>query len=247
MSTVAPRSTDPLDPSTLDAATLESHPSFASTLAHGLAVLGCFTGAQPSLGNKEISDRLGLSKPTISRLTFTLVGLGYLRREPRTGKYVLGPAVLSLGYPLLSQLALRQIAATELYELAVHAHGPVSVGARDRLQVVYVETVHGAETSMTKPGIGSTRPMLRTAMGRALMYAHPPHERQQIEQRLRHALPDEWNRWSNGLHAAYAEIEAYGWCIVAGDWQRTLAAVAVPMSAPPEGSAKHRRDADDVQ
>ena len=226
---------DPLDPSALDAQDLETHPSFASTLANGLGVLGCFTGAQPSLGNKEIADRLALSKPTVSRLTFTLVGLGYLRRDGRTGKYLLAPAVLSLGYPLLSQLTLRQIAATEMLDLALHAHGPVSVGARDRLQVVYVETVHGAETSVTKPGIGSTRPILRTAIGRALLYAHPVKERQQIERRLQHAMPDEWTQWSAGVAAAYGEIDEKGWCTVAGDWQRTLAAVAVPMSAPLHG------------
>ena len=35
--------------------------------------------------------------------------------------------------------------------------------------------------------------------------------------------------------AAYGEIDEKGWCTVAGDWQRTLEAVAVPMSAPLHG------------
>ena len=35
----------------------------------------------PVLGNREIADRTGLPKATISRLTYTLVLLGYLSRD----------------------------------------------------------------------------------------------------------------------------------------------------------------------
>jgi DNA-binding IclR family transcriptional regulator len=226
---------DERDPSALDEATLRNHPSFASTLANGLAVLGCFSGGEPWLGNKEISQRLGLSKPTVSRLAFTLIALGYLRRDRLTGKYQLAPAVLSLGYPLLSQLTIRQIAAEDMLELARYAHGPVSVGARDRLQVVYVETSHGKETSITKPGIGSTRPLLRTAMGRALLHAHGDAERAVLERRLQQSMPQEWETYGTGLVRAYEQIDQMGFCIVAGEWRPTLAAVAVPMKHPVAG------------
>lgn len=219
----------------LDEAALQNHPSFASTLANGLAILGCFSGGEPWLGNKDIADRLGLSKPTVSRFAFTLIALGYLRRDKRTGKYQLGPAVLSLGYPLLSQLTVRQVAAAEMLELARHAHGPVSVGTRDRLQVVYVETAHGAESHFTKPDIGSTRPLLRTAMGRALLYAHETSERALLEGRLRKAFPADWDACGGRLQQAYADIDATGFCVVAGEWRPTLAAVAVPMKAQVSG------------
>lgn len=224
------RAADDRDPSALDELTLRNHPSYASTLANGLAVLGCFSGGEPWLGNKEIAERLGLSKPTVSRLAFTLIALGYMRRERQTGKYQLGPAVLSLGYPLLSQLTIRQVAAEDMLELARYAHGPVSVGARDRLQVVYVETSHGKETNATKPGIGSSRPLLRTAMGRALLHAHGEAERAVLERRLQQTMPQEWETYGSGLKHAYRQIEQMGFCIVAGDWRPTLAAVAVPMN-----------------
>jgi DNA-binding IclR family transcriptional regulator len=230
-----PMPLDERDPSAIDAAALADHPSFASTLANGLAILGCFSGGEPWLGNKDIAQRLGLSKPTVSRLTFTLIALGYLRRDRQTGKYQLGPAVLSLGYPLLSQLTIRQIAAEDLLDLARYAHGPVSVGARDRLQVVYVETSQGKETNATKPGIGSTRPLLRTAIGRALLHAHGDAERMFIEHRLQQAMPQEWETYEVGLKEAYRQIDRLGFCIVAGDWRPTLAAVAVPMKHPVMG------------
>lgn len=224
-----------LDPGALDSGALESHPSFASTLANGLAVLGCFSASEPWLSNRDIALRLGLTKPTVSRLAFTLIGLGYLRRDKLTGKYLLGPAVLSLGYPLLSQLTIRQAGADDMLELARYARGPISVGARDRLQVVYVETSQWKETNSTNPGIGSTRPLLRTAIGRALLYAHPIEERRILEQHLSQALPEEWRDYSSGLSTAYEEIVTKGFCTVTGEWQPTLAAAAVPLRHPVGG------------
>lgn len=216
---------------------LADHPQFASTLASGLAVLGCFSGGALALGNKDIADKLGLTRPTVSRLMFTLMGLGYLRKDPQTGKYSLGPAVLSLGYPLLSQLTIRRVAAPEMLELARYARGPVSVGTRDRLQVVYVETVQGLETNATRPDIGSTRPILRTAMGRALLFALDPHERALVLERLEKSLPEDWASFSAAAAQAQEQIAARDFCVVSGDWQPSLAAVGVPMRSPFNGMA----------
>src|ERR1039457_5610771 len=65
----------------------EADRQFATTLARGLDVLRCFSATEPELTNKEISGRTGLPKPTVSRLTYTLTRLGYLRHLPHIGKY----------------------------------------------------------------------------------------------------------------------------------------------------------------
>ena len=221
------------DPEFLDTEALATHPQFASTLAHGLSVLGLFTSASP-LGNKDIAERLGMTRPTVSRLTFTLMGLGYLRRDPQ-GKYTLGPAVLSLGYPLLAQLTIRQIASPDMLELAQYARGPVSIGTRDRLQVVYVETVQGREASSNKPDIGSTRPFLRSAIGRALLHALDPRDRAMVLERLRESQPEDWARFSEPAERAQAQIAAQGFCVVEGEWNPAYAGVGVPLRQPVHG------------
>src|SRR4029077_16642204 len=113
---------------------------FATTLARGLEVLRCFTPLEPMLGNKEISVRTGLPKPTVSRLTYTLTKLGYLRHNMRLGKYQLGSAVLSIGYPLLAPMTGPRVPRPLLRELADYCNGSVSMGVRDRLNMVYVES-----------------------------------------------------------------------------------------------------------
>ncbi len=215
---------------------LDQHAQFASTLANGLDVLRCFSVARASLGNKEIAEQLGFSRPTVSRLTFTLVGLGYLQRDQKTQKYSLGPAVLSLGYPLLASLTVRQLAAHDMVELARFARGQISLGLRDRLSVVYVETIYDQETNLTRPDIGSTRPLLRTAIGRALLYAHDPLERDLICARLADEYPEDWARYEPGMRDAFEQIRGRGFCVVAGDWNRALCAVGVPVRARINGS-----------
>src|SRR5690606_2344735 len=55
---------------------LSSDRQFSMNLARGLEVLRAFSASSPLLGNREIADRTGLPKPTVSRLTYTLTLLG---------------------------------------------------------------------------------------------------------------------------------------------------------------------------
>src|SRR5258706_805971 len=106
----------------------EGDRQFATTLARGLEVLRCFIPTEPMLGNKEISVRTGLPKPTVSRLTYTLTKLGYLRHNMRLGKYQLGSAVLSIGYPLLASENGREVARPLMKEIAQHFNGSLPLG-----------------------------------------------------------------------------------------------------------------------
>lgn len=63
---------------------------FATTLAHGMALLRCFTPFDPSLSNGELARRTGLSKATVSRLSYTLELIGLLRFDAEARQYRLG-------------------------------------------------------------------------------------------------------------------------------------------------------------
>src|SRR5260370_9164793 len=77
----------------------EGDRQFATTLARGLEVLRCFTPLEPLLGNKEISVRTGLPKPTVPPLTSTLTKLGYRRHNMRLRKHHLGSPGPSVPHP----------------------------------------------------------------------------------------------------------------------------------------------------
>lgn len=219
-------------PGLVDPHDLLADRQFSMNLARGMEVLRAFTPADPMLGNRELSDRTGLPKPTISRLTYTLTLLGYLSRDASLQKYRLGAGVLSLGHPLLASMHVRQVARPLMVQLARSTGCTVNLGMRDRDNVVYVETVRADAGNMHHPDIGSTRPLLATAIGRALILACPPADRSAILNFLKVHDNALFEKRRAAWESDQKRFAAHGYCHACGDWQKDLHAVAVPVRLP---------------
>ena len=205
---------------------------FATTLARGLEILHCFTAEGPILGNKELSERTGLPKPTVSRLTYTLTSLGYLRADYTFGKYRLGPAVIRLSYPLLATIGLRQSARTAIKQFADRSKGSVSIGMRDRLDMVYIESSRTKSIAHRLSDIGFLNPIVGSAMGRAYIAAAEPEERQAIMNEVKLKRPTEWKRFQGGLLRALEDYNRHGFCLQLGELRPLNYAVGVPFRSP---------------
>jgi DNA-binding IclR family transcriptional regulator len=205
---------------------------FITALARGLDVLRCFRPGEQMLGNQEIARRTGLPKPTVSRLTYTLTRLGYLRHSPEMSKYYLGTGVLSLGYTLLANMDIRQIARPMMQELADYAQASVSMGSRDRLNMVYIENCRSSATVTLRPDIGSSIPMATSAMGRAFLAALPEWERDYLIDHIRKRSGENWPKVKAALEQAFRDYQERGYCLSLGDWQKDVNAVGVPMLTP---------------
>lgn len=70
-------------------------------VSRAFEVLRCFEGPSMRLGNREISDRCGLPRSTVSRLTWTLTQIGQLRYLPHEQKYAVGQNAFAFGSSLL--------------------------------------------------------------------------------------------------------------------------------------------------
>lgn len=207
----------------------EGDRQFATTLARGLEVLRCFTPLEPMLGNKEISVRTGLPKPTVSRLTYTLTKLGYLRHNMRLGKYQLGSAVLSIGYPLLASMSVRQIARPFMKELAEYCSGAVSMGIRDRMSMVYVESSRSGNGIATLPDIGTAVPIAQSVIGRAFIASCTPPEREAVLNQMKVKEPEMYRKNRPQIDKAMEDIRSRGFCVSIGELLRDVNAVGVPM------------------
>src|SRR5438445_13655575 len=72
-------------------------------------VLRCFEGREARLGNLEISNRCGLPRSTVSRLTHTLTRLGQLVYLPRDQKYRIGPRAVAMSTSRMTGRQLRDL------------------------------------------------------------------------------------------------------------------------------------------
>jgi DNA-binding IclR family transcriptional regulator len=213
----------------------EGDRQFATTLARGLDVLRCFTPLEPLLGNKEISVRTGLPKPTVSRLTYTLTKLGYLRHNMRLGKYQLGSAVLSIGYPLLASMSVRQVARPFMKELADYCNGSVSIGMRDRLNMVYVESCRSGTALTSLPDIGTSVPIAAAAVGRAFLAACTPPEREAVLNQIMVKDPESHRKFRPAIDKSLDDYRGRGFCLSLGELRREVYAVGVPMRRSVDG------------
>jgi DNA-binding IclR family transcriptional regulator len=205
---------------------------FSMNLARGLEVLRAFTATSPVIGNREISDRTGLPKPTVSRITYTLLLMGYLTRDPLHQKFRLGPSVLSLSHPLLASMQIRQPAKPLMESLARKTGCTVNLGLRDRTNAVYVDSVRADKLNQHLPDIGSSYPLLASAIGRALILASPAKERIAVLNYLKVHDRNTFDTYRASMERNRKLLEAEGYCESFGEWQKELHAVAVPIATP---------------
>jgi DNA-binding IclR family transcriptional regulator len=205
---------------------------FVIALARGLEVLRCFGPGERYLGLSELGRRTGLPKATVARLAGTLAKLGYLRYSELLGKYSLGTGVLSLGYSMLSNLDIRDVARPFMQELAEYARASVALGVRDRLSVVYVEWVRSSAPITVMRGVGVRLPLATTSMGRAYLAAAPEEERREVLEQVRLQDESDWPRIQRGIDQAVKDYEERGFCLSVGDWDKDIASAAAPFTAP---------------
>lgn len=204
-------------------------PHFNMALARGVAVLRAFEIDDQFLGNTEISQRTGVPKPTVSRLTHTLTELGYLSYREEVGKYELAPGILGLAYPYLANMPVPAIARPFMNELAKSTQANVGLAILDGLGAVYLEYALGEPHDINRrQRVGFRLPLARTATGRACIAAMNPEQLDRTLERLREAYPDEWHLLREEIDDAITQVRVRGYCIVAGTYGRTTNMVAVP-------------------
>jgi DNA-binding IclR family transcriptional regulator len=219
-------------PSTLSAPLDER--KFVVALARGLDLLRAFRPGETLLGNRDFVERTGLPKATVNRLAYTLTVLGYLRLDETHGKYALDAGVLSLGFALLSGTDTLELARPHLRSFAREVGAAVSLGCRDGLDMVYLETIR-SETALTLGlASGSKLSMLTSSMGRAYLAVQPLDVRTALLAELKKSA----GRAGPMLVAeAEKEIAAFATercCYSFRAWHDDVNAVAVPFREPRE-------------
>ncbi|MCW2308940.1 IclR family transcriptional regulator [Rhodobium gokarnense] len=191
---------------------------FMSALARGLSVLRAFGPDNRPLGNGEIAERVGLPKPTVSRITFTLTELGYLDYVEDSGRYRLGPGILTLGYDVLAQMEIRDIARPYMQELANYANASIYLGVPNGLEIIYIEACRAPASMAIRLGVGSRIPLPTTGMGRAYLAALPEADRKALIARLKVSYGDDWKTVEPGMTKAIAETTERGFSLAIGEW-----------------------------
>jgi len=138
-----------------------------------LDMLDCFRDVE-QLGVTELATRLGIAKSTAHRLLTSLVDRGFVQRDPRTGRYLLGLRLFELGQLAAGRLGLREQALPVLQDLrqrtgcTIHLAVPAPNG-----NVVYIERLHGPGRVAAMASVGYGFPAHLTSSGKVIAAFDP--------------------------------------------------------------------------
>jgi DNA-binding IclR family transcriptional regulator len=200
-----------------------------TALARGLTVLRSIAAADAPLSNRELTELTGIPKPTVSRITATLVGAGFLFRLPDSERFVLTSSVLELSNGFLRNFDIRARARPFLIELAERTALSVHLAVRDRLDMVVIDAIRPRSASSMRKG---RMDLSRTAVGRAYLSALAESEREKLLIGLQAAEGDDWGYISNRLTSALQETAEQGFAIATGEWYDGLNAIATGFTGP---------------
>ena len=205
-----------------------SAPPIAS-VGRGLQVLRAFRSELAPLSNAELVRRTALPKATVSRLTSTLLHLGYLRLAPDGRSFQLAAGAFAIGHAYASGSELLQLANPFLQSLGDRLETSATLAVPDGSDMLYI--AYRASPRITiRFGAGSVLPMGLTAIGRAYLWGLPEGECQRMLEVLKgSAAPGQWPVMDAGIRASLAELDATGTCAVLGAFNRNTYAVALPI------------------
>ena len=204
-----------------------------TALARGLTVLRRVAAADAPLSNRELTELTGIPKPTVSRITATLVSAGFLFRLPDSERFVLTSSVLELSNGFLRNFDIRARSRPFLIELAERTSLSVHLAVRDRLEMVVIDAIKPRSAVLvSRLDIGSRIDLARTAVGRAYLCALADPEREQLLSALQIAAGDDWTHLGAPLENGIREARAHGFAIAIGEWYPGLNAIAAGFSGP---------------
>ena len=202
-------------------------------LARGLSILRAFTPRNEWLSNQDIAAKTSLPRPTVSRLTANLTGLGYLSYSAASRKYRLGTSVLALGFGALANMDIRVLARPLLQRLADQEDALVVLASRDGMAMVCNEVCHSSKSIFTlRVNVGSRLVLPYSAMGLALLGAMTQEERDEALRQVSRDFKKNWRDLHKLLEAAVEQFQRCGFCTTVGTLESGINGIAVAVDTP---------------
>lgn len=203
----------------------------SQSLERGLLLLRAFRLGRSSLTNADLAERSGLPRPTVSRLTRSLVDSGFLAFDMRSRGYRLTAVFLNLGRVFRDDVPALDLALPLMKAVAEGESINVGLAVADQFEMVYLESVRKSRRGVLRRIVpGSRTPMELTSLGRSYLYMLDEPTRRHTLQHIASKYTHGWAEVEAQIGEAFADLAAKGYCLAA--WQPGMVAIAAPLQAP---------------
>jgi DNA-binding IclR family transcriptional regulator len=203
----------------------------SQSLERGLQMLRAFRTGGSSLTNAELAERTGLPRPTVSRLTRSLVESGFLSYDVQARAYRLAAVVLSLAQAFRQDEPALQVSLPLMKKVAEGERINVGLAMADKGEMVYLESVRESRHGIFRRiSPGSRTPIELTALGRAYLAGLGRSDRPKLLAGIALKYGKEWSLVQKEIDQAIADVAAKGYCAAA--WQAGMVSIAAPLAGP---------------
>lgn len=204
-----------------------SNTAVATTFLKGIELLRAFGSESASWTLADLARRSGYDRATTRRLCLTLVAAGLVNQNGR--HFALSPRVLTFAGDFLKVNEFGLTVQPVLSQFAETLDGEITFAVLDGTQALYVaRSAVGRSRVSLGMTVGSTLPLLPTAVGRMLLASMPSADLP----RLLETLPND--RFTqdtetdvSALASAIGAARLSGHAIVQGEYERGVCGVAV--------------------
>ncbi|HEY8341187.1 MAG TPA: IclR family transcriptional regulator [Egibacteraceae bacterium] len=204
------------------------HTGGVQSVERALDVLEALGASEGALGLTELIQETGLPLATVHRLLGTLAGRGYIRQDPDSRKYLLGPSVLKLREPYTRLFGVW--ARRHLQELAEVSRETANLAVLDGNHVVYIAQVAAPRKLRMFTQVGNRVLPHSSAVGKVLLAFGPRDDAERIIDRT--GLPARTANTITDRRRFFAELDQVarqGYAVDAGEEEDGVRCVAVPV------------------
>jgi IclR family transcriptional regulator, acetate operon repressor len=203
------------------------HPG-TQTIARAIAILKCFTDAQPQLSLADVVQVTRLNKATAYRMLAALEKEGLIARQSESDSYRLGPEAIAIGGRALRATTLHNASHNELETLAQATGETATVEALIEDEMFILNEVMSPRLIGAMPSIGTRWAAHATSTGKAMLAHLPAAELEHLLQRpLTRFTPHTLT--AAALRRQLAQVRQQGHATVSDELEIGYAAVAAPV------------------
>lgn len=146
------------------------------SVERALNLLETIAGSDNGMRIKDLSEVEKLNLSTAHRLVSLLEHRGYVEQDPESKKYFLGMKVLQLQGYLFKSRRLNEVAVQQLKRIVHHLGETTHLAILSQGEVVYIESLEGVGSMISRAPIGRKVPIHSTALGKVLTAWKPREE-----------------------------------------------------------------------
>jgi DNA-binding IclR family transcriptional regulator len=195
-----------------------------------LDILEYLISRNEAVGIKEVSEALRFPKVSVFRIMKSLEARGYVYHQGRSGLYVVGAKVVSMGSSISRDANLSQIANPYMFDLARKTGQTVQLGVLFEYQVMYIDQIRTTD-SLTLI-VPTRKPFaINTSAGGKVLVSHLEPERMReflantvLEANTPKAIMDKQR-----FHKELLRVKKQGYAVDDEEFARGIRCIAAPI------------------